>query len=70
MKKIIFFSLLAFLFLGGCSKSDDLAVNPIENQLKSVQSSISKDKQEREILFISKIDGVDDEIYAMNEDGS
>jgi hypothetical protein len=35
MKKTICFSLLAFLFLGGCSKSEDLAVNSNENQLKS-----------------------------------
>jgi len=36
MKKSIYFSLVAFLILSGCSKSDDYSVvNPAENQLKS-----------------------------------
>jgi hypothetical protein len=35
MKKIVFFSFLVFLFILGCSKSDEIAVNPNENQLKS-----------------------------------
>jgi len=35
MKKTFYLSLLAILFLGGCSKSDEFAVNPNENQLKS-----------------------------------
>jgi len=39
MKKIIFFSMLAFLFFGGCSKSDELAFNPDENLLKSARTA-------------------------------
>ncbi len=35
MKKIIYFSLVAFLIVLGCAKSDDFPVNPDENQLKS-----------------------------------
>jgi hypothetical protein len=35
MKRVIYFSLVTILILMGCSKSDDLAVNPNENQLKS-----------------------------------
>jgi hypothetical protein len=35
MKKAIYFSFVAILILMGCSKSDDLAVNSNENQLKS-----------------------------------
>jgi hypothetical protein len=39
MKKILFFSLLAFLFLGGCSKSYDLAFDSNESQLKSARTA-------------------------------
>ena len=72
MKKTIHFSLVAFLILLGCSKVDDVSVvNSSENQLKSAQSSINKDKQDRQILFISKRDAITtDEIYSMNADGS
>ena len=35
MKNIVFFFLSAFLLFLGCSKSDEIAVNPNENQLKS-----------------------------------
>ena len=39
MKKVIYFSFAAILILMGCSKSDDLAVNPNENQLKSARAA-------------------------------
>jgi hypothetical protein len=39
MKRTIYFSLVAFLFLGGCSKSDDLTVNSNETQLKSARTA-------------------------------
>ena len=39
MKKTIYFSLVAFLIVLGCSKSDDLTVNPNENQLKSAKTA-------------------------------
>ena len=40
MKRTIFFSLVAFLIVLGCSKSDDLSsVNPNENQLKSTRTA-------------------------------
>jgi len=39
MKKAIYFSFAAILILLGCSKSDDLAVNPNENQLKSARAA-------------------------------
>jgi hypothetical protein len=39
MRKTIYFSFLAFLFSLGCSKSDDLAVNTNENQLKSARTA-------------------------------
>jgi hypothetical protein len=39
MRKTIYFSFLAFLFFLGCSKSDDLAVNTNENQLKSARTA-------------------------------
>jgi len=35
MKKTIYFSLVAFLFVMGCSKSDDSTINQDENVLKS-----------------------------------
>lgn len=42
MKKTIYFSLVAFLILLGCSKSDDVSVvNPDENQLKSTAENES-----------------------------
>ena len=43
MKRIIYLSMAAFLIVLGCSKSDDFAVNPDENQLKSasVNGSVS-----------------------------
>lgn len=37
MKKTIYFSLVAFLFVMGCAKDDDFTVNPDENQLKSAR---------------------------------
>ena len=39
MKKIIYFSLVAFLILLGCSKDDDLGVNSGENELKSASDN-------------------------------
>ncbi len=40
MKKTIYFSLVAFLILLGCSKVDDVSVvNPDENQLKSARTA-------------------------------
>ncbi len=40
MKKTIYFSLVAFLIVLGCSKSeDDFTVNPDENQLKSARTA-------------------------------
>ena len=39
MKKAIYFSFAAILILMGCSKSDDLAVNPNESQLKSARTA-------------------------------
>ena len=39
MKKIIYFSLVAFLIVLGCAKSDDFPINPDENQLKSARTA-------------------------------
>jgi len=40
MKKTIYFSLVAFLIMVGCSKSeDDFTINPDENQLKSAKEA-------------------------------
>jgi hypothetical protein len=39
MKKAIYFCFVAILILIGCSKSDDLGVNPNENQLKSARTA-------------------------------
>ncbi len=39
MKKTIYCSLVAFLIVLGCSKSDDFTVNPDENQLKSARTA-------------------------------
>ncbi|MRS02141.1 hypothetical protein EG832_02750 [bacterium] len=40
MKKTVYFSLVAFLILWGCSKSDDFTVgNPDESQLKSATAN-------------------------------
>ena len=39
MKKIIYFSLVAFLIVMGCAKDDDFTVNPDENQLKSARTA-------------------------------
>jgi hypothetical protein len=39
MKKTICFSLVAFLIMLGCSKSDEFTVNPDENQLKSARTA-------------------------------
>lgn len=39
MKKVIYFSFATILILMGCSKSNDLAVNPDENQLKSARAA-------------------------------
>ena len=37
MKTTISFVMMTFLILSGCSKSDDLTINPNENQLKSAR---------------------------------
>lgn len=39
MKPAIYFSLVVFLIVLGCAKSDDFTVNPNENQLKSVRTA-------------------------------
>ena len=39
MKKAIYFSLVAFLIVSGCSKSGDFTFNPGENQLKSARTA-------------------------------
>jgi len=39
MKKATYFSLVAFLLVLGCSKSDDFMVNPDENHLKSARTA-------------------------------
>jgi hypothetical protein len=41
MKKAIYLSFVVILILMGCSKSDDLAVNPNENQFKSARTVTS-----------------------------
>jgi len=76
-KKLLFrtafvVSTALFILLGSCQMDD---VNPVVQDPiillgRSSQSDINIGKQYRKILFISKIDGADDEIYAMNADGS
>ena len=39
MKRIIYFSLMAFLIVMGCAKDDDFPVNQDENQLKSARTA-------------------------------
>jgi hypothetical protein len=42
MKTLLYFGMISFLFVIGCSKKDDVsAVNPTENQLKSTISPIA-----------------------------
>ena len=42
MKKLLYFGMIAFLFVIGCSKEDEVSVvNPAENQLKSTVSPIA-----------------------------
>lgn len=45
MKRIIYLSLVAFLIVLGCSKTDDFAVNQDENQLKSATVNSSEESQ-------------------------
>ena len=69
-KTVVCLAVLSVAF-SSCQKNDDttLSADQSFSTLKSVQSSISRDKQDREILFISKRDVSFDEIYIMNVDG-
>ena len=75
-KKSSFYSMVVCLatlslVVGSCQKDNVDSLTPDQGSmsLKSMQSSINKDKQDRAILFISKRDVSVDEIYAMNSNG-
>lgn len=73
MKKILFYLTITGVVVfsvsvGSCNKDSlDLSdKGPLKFFEKPPQSLISRDKKDREILFISKRDGTTDEIYSMN----
>src|SRR5512137_2507233 len=64
------FCLTVLSFVVVSCQKDNVDPDLLKSSGRSAQSTISVDKQDRQILFISKRDAVTtDEIYAMNADG-